>query len=168
MFLILQGTNSHIFSTREDILSVPNYTVWLLSLCRVESFLRLYGFCTKWKMTFIISGPKSFPTYKFLLPTFVESFGEYLLICPFSANHQKRDLFYLYGQVLKLFVSIVNSIVDSPTTGHPNKREVRKLIPEAIFKSCFTWAKVTFLFISSDVRVNVGLVNYAFPLTSIW
>ena len=28
------------------------------------------------------------------------------------------------------------------------------MIPKTIFKCCFTWAKVTFLFIPSDVTVN--------------
>ena len=59
-FLISQRTISHIFGAREDILSVPKYTVRFHRLCRVESFLRLYGFCTEWKISFIISGPKSF------------------------------------------------------------------------------------------------------------
>ena len=59
-FLISQGTISHILGAREDMLSVPKYTVRFLRICRVESFLRLYGFCTEWKISFIISGPKSF------------------------------------------------------------------------------------------------------------
>ena len=58
--LISQGMISHILGTREDMLSVPKYTVRFVRLCRVESFLRLYGFCTEWKISFIISGPKSF------------------------------------------------------------------------------------------------------------
>ena len=43
-FLISQGTISNILGAREDMLSIPKYTVWFLCLCRVESFLRLYGF----------------------------------------------------------------------------------------------------------------------------
>ena len=56
-FLISQGT---ILEAREDMLSVPKYTVRFLCLCRVESFLRLYVFCTEWKISLIISGPRSF------------------------------------------------------------------------------------------------------------
>ena len=41
-------------------------------------------------------------------------------------------------------------------------------ISETIFKSCFTWVNVTLMFISSDVTVNVALINYAFLLTTIW
>ena len=59
-FLISQGTISHILGARKDMLSVPKYIVRFLRLCRVESFLRLHGFCTEWKISFIISGPKSF------------------------------------------------------------------------------------------------------------
>ena len=57
-FLISQGTISHILGAREDILFVPKYTVRFLRFCRVELFLRLYGFCTEWKISFIIPGPK--------------------------------------------------------------------------------------------------------------
>ena len=35
-FLISQGTISHIFGAREDMLSVPKYTVRFLHLSRVE------------------------------------------------------------------------------------------------------------------------------------
>ena len=59
-FLISQGTISHILEAREDMLSVPKYSLRFLHLWGVESFLRLYGFCTEWKISFIISGPKSF------------------------------------------------------------------------------------------------------------
>ena len=38
-FLISQGAISYILRAREDMLSVPNYTVPFLRLCRVESFL---------------------------------------------------------------------------------------------------------------------------------
>ena len=41
--------------------------------------------------------------YKFFSLRFVDFFGEYLLICPFPAIHQKKDLFHLYREVLKLF-----------------------------------------------------------------
>ena len=36
------------------------------------------------------------------------------------------------------------------------------MILETLFKCGFTWAKVAFLFVFSDVKVNVGLINYAF------
>ena len=42
------------------------------------------------------------------------------------------------------------------------------MIPETTFKFCFTWAKATFLFISSNVTANVGFINYVFHLTTIW
>ena len=35
------------------------------------------------------------------------------------------------------------------------------VIPETIFKRCLAWAKVTFLFMSTDVKVNVGFINHA-------
>ena len=46
-FFFSQVTISHILEAREDMLSVPKYNVQFLGLGRVESFLRLYGFCTK-------------------------------------------------------------------------------------------------------------------------
>ena len=46
-FLISQRTFSHILGAREDMFSVPKCTVRFLHLCKVESFLRLYGFCAK-------------------------------------------------------------------------------------------------------------------------
>ena len=42
------------------------------------------------------------------------------------------------------------------------------MIPKLFFKCCLTCANVIFLFASSDVTVNVGLINYAFCLTTIW
>ena len=93
-FFILQRTISHILGAIEDMLSVPKCIVRFLCLCRVDSFLRFYGFCTKRKVSFIIQALNHFPPYKFLPLRFVDFFGEYLLICPFSAN-QKKDLFHL-------------------------------------------------------------------------
>ena len=58
--LMSLGINSHILGSSKDILSVPNYTVMFLRLCSSGSFLKLYGFCIKWKVSFIILGPKSF------------------------------------------------------------------------------------------------------------
>ena len=57
-FLISQGTISYTSKAREDMLSVPKHTVQFLLPCRVESFLRSYCICTKWKISFIILGPK--------------------------------------------------------------------------------------------------------------
>ena len=59
-FLVVLGINSHILGASEDILSVPKYTVRFLRLYSSGSFLKLYGFCIKWKVSFIILGPKSF------------------------------------------------------------------------------------------------------------
>ena len=42
------------------------------------------------------------------------------------------------------------------------------MTPKTIFKCCFTRTKVTFLFVSSDVTVNVGLINDAFSLATVW
>ena len=100
-FLISQGIISHILEARKDMLFIPKHTVQFLRLCRVKSFLRLYGFCAKWKISFIISGHLSL--YKFLSLRFVDFFGRYLLIYAFAANHPKRDLSHLCKQVLKLF-----------------------------------------------------------------
>ena len=101
-FFILKGTISHILGAREGMLSVPKSNVQFICLCRVYSFLRFYGFCTKRKISFMIQALNHFSPYKFLVLRFVDFFGEYLLIGPFSAN-QKKDLFHLYGQVLKPF-----------------------------------------------------------------
>ena len=57
--LISLGINPHILGASEDMLSVPKCTVRFLRLCSSGSFLRLYGFCIKWKVSFIILGPKS-------------------------------------------------------------------------------------------------------------
>ena len=37
------------------------------------------------------------------------------------------------------------------------------MVPETIFKCCFTWAKVRFLFISSDVRVSSSAIRRILP-----
>ena len=44
-----------------------------------------------------------FSFYEFLLLRFLDFFGEYLLISPFSANHQKRNFSSLWGQVFRFF-----------------------------------------------------------------
>ena len=54
------GITSHILRAREDKLSVPKYTVWFLHLSSSGSFLKLHGFCIKWKVSFITLCPKSF------------------------------------------------------------------------------------------------------------
>ena len=41
------------------------------------------------------------------------------------------------------------------------------MIPGTFFKCGFTLAKVTFLFVSSDVTVNVDLINYPFYFATI-
>ena len=45
VLLISPGTISHILGARKDMLSVPKNTMRFLRLFRVESLLRLYGFC---------------------------------------------------------------------------------------------------------------------------
>ena len=92
--LISLGFNSHIFGASEDMLSVPKYTVRFLRLCSSGSFLKLYGFCIKWKVSFVIFGPKSFLSYRSLSQGFVDSFGECSLICLFLISHQKREMFH--------------------------------------------------------------------------
>ena len=47
IIFISQGTISHILGAREDMLSVPKYTVQFLHLSNDELFLRLLDFCTK-------------------------------------------------------------------------------------------------------------------------
>ena len=59
-FLMLLGINSHILGGSEDMLSVPKYNVWFLRICSSGSFFKLYGFYIKWKVSFKISGHKSF------------------------------------------------------------------------------------------------------------
>ena len=58
--LISLEINSRILGASEVMLPVPKYTVQFLRLCSSGSFLKLYGFCIKWKVSFIILGPKSF------------------------------------------------------------------------------------------------------------
>ena len=55
--LMSLGINSHILGASKDMLSVPKYTVRFLRLCSSGLFLKLYGFCIKWKVSFIILGP---------------------------------------------------------------------------------------------------------------
>ena len=101
--LIWLGINSHILGAIEDMLSVPKCTVRILRLCSSGSFLKLYGFCIKWKVSFIILGPNSFLSYRSLSQGFVDSFGECSLICLFLISHQKREMFHFCRQALKLF-----------------------------------------------------------------
>ena len=101
--LMSLGTNSHILGASEDILSVPKYTFRFLRLCNSGSFLKLYGFCIKWKVSFIILGPKSFLSYRSLSQGFVDSFVECSLICPFLISRQKRKMLHFCRQALKLF-----------------------------------------------------------------
>ena len=98
--LMSLGTNSHIFGASEDMLSVPKHTVRFLRLCSSASFLKLYGFCIKWKVSFIIL---HFLSHRSLSQEFVDSFGECSLICPFLISHQKRKMFNFCSQALKLF-----------------------------------------------------------------
>ena len=79
-FLISQGTISNILGAREDMLSIPKYTVWFLCLCRVESFLRLYGFVQNEKYLSQFQGLNHFTIHKFMSLKFVDFFGEYILI----------------------------------------------------------------------------------------
>ena len=102
-FIMVFGINSHIWGANEEMLSVPKYTVRFLHLCRSGSFLKLYGFCIKWKVSFIISSPKSFLCYSSLSQGFIDSFDEYSLICPFLESHQKREMFHFCSQASKLF-----------------------------------------------------------------
>ena len=111
------------------MLFIPKYIMRFLYLCRVKSFL---SDCTvsvqSQKYLSIFQALNHFSPYKFLSLRSVDFFGEYLPICLFSANHQKRDLFHLHRQVLKLFRKFIHSFVHSPTMGYPTKRAVRKLI----------------------------------------
>ena len=133
-FLVSQGAISHIFGAREDMLSVPKYNMKFLRLCIIESFLRSYGFCTKWKICFIISRPKSFFFYKFLSLRFADLFGEsywfFLLIC-----------FVFADKSSSFFVNFINSVVLSPAMRHSNKKAVRK---QMLWKHL--WEYVFFLF----------------------
>ena len=99
--LILLGINSYILGASEDMPSVPKYIVRLLCLCRSGSFLKLYGFCIKWKVSFIILG--HFLSNRSLSQGFVDSFGECSQICLFLISHQKREMFHFCRQALKLF-----------------------------------------------------------------
>ena len=58
--LMSLGINPNILGASEDILSVSKCTVRFLRLCSSWSFLKLYGFCIKWKVYFLILCPKSF------------------------------------------------------------------------------------------------------------
>ena len=60
MFPLSLEINSHILGANEDMHSVPKYTVWFFRPFSSGLFLKLYGFYIEWKMSFIISGPKSF------------------------------------------------------------------------------------------------------------
>ena len=42
------------------------------------------------------------------------------------------------------------------------------VIPEMVFKYCFTGAKVIFQFVSSDFTVNADSINYVFHLATNW
>ena len=101
--LMSLGTNSHIFGASEDMLSVPKYTVRFLRLCSSGSFLKLHGFCIKWKVSFIILSLKSFFVLRPLSQGFVDSFSECSLICPFLISYQKRKICHFCRQALKLF-----------------------------------------------------------------
>ena len=59
-FLMLLGIDSHIFGANKDMLSIPKYTVRVLRLRSSGSFLKSYGFCRKWKVSFMILGFRSF------------------------------------------------------------------------------------------------------------
>ena len=102
-FLMSPRINSHILGASEDILSVPEYTVRFLRLCSSGSPPKLYGFCIKWKMFFIISSPKSFFVFQVSVTRICRFFYECSLICLFSISHQKREMIHIYRQILKLF-----------------------------------------------------------------
>ena len=58
VFLMSLGIDSHILGASEDMLSVPKHIVRFLRFCSSGSFLKLYGFYIKCKVSFIMSGPK--------------------------------------------------------------------------------------------------------------
>ena len=92
MFPVSLEINSHILGANEDMHSVPKYTVWFFRPLSFGLFLKLYGFYIKWKMSFIISGPKSFFVLKISVAKFCRFFGECSLIYPFLISHQKREI----------------------------------------------------------------------------
>ena len=75
----------------------------LVLRCKAIALHVIYGFCIKWKVSFIISGPKSFFVLKIAGERFVDSFGECSLICLFWTSHPKREMFDIYMQLWKLF-----------------------------------------------------------------
>ena len=99
----------------------------LVLRCKAIALHVIYGFCIKWRVSFIISGPKSFFVLKISGERFVDSFGECSLICLFWTSHPKREMLDIYMQLWKIFISFIYSIFLSPATEHPNKRTVKKL-----------------------------------------
>ena len=97
--LMSLGINSHILGANEDMLSVPKYTVRFFRLCSSGSFPKLYGFCIKWKGSFIILDPKLFLCYRSLSQGFADSFGECSLICPCLRSREKREMLHFCRQV---------------------------------------------------------------------
>ena len=99
------GIISHILGAREDMPSVPKYTVWFLHLSSSGSFLKLHGFCIKWKVSFITLSHKSFFVLQISVTRiYIDSFGECSLICSFLVckSSKKRNVSFC-RQALKLF-----------------------------------------------------------------
>ena len=108
--------------------SVPKDAEWFLCLCRGDSFPRLYDFCTKWKMSFMISAPKSFLTQYIYIAMICRFLWWILTDLLFFQQIIKREIRFIFiDKSWRFFVNFINFVVHSHTMGHPKKRAVTKL-----------------------------------------
>lgn len=108
--------------------SVPKDAEWFLCLCRGDLFPRLYDFCTKWKMSFMISAPKSFLTQYIYIAMICRFLWWILTDLLFFQQIIKREIRFIFiDKSWRFFVNFINFVVHSHTMGHPKKRAVTKL-----------------------------------------
>ena len=126
-FLILQETNS-LFFEHEKI-----YVLSLSTLSGFSAFAEVihfsdYDFCTKWKMSFMISAPKSFLTQYIYIAMICRFLWWILTDLLFFQQIIKREIRFIFiDKSWRFFVNFINFVVHSHTMGHPKKRAVTKL-----------------------------------------
>ena len=114
--------NSHILGQAKIcFLFGSTLTVRFLRLCHSGSFFKLYGFCIKSKVSFIMSGPKSFLSYRSLSKGLVD-------LCH-HLSHQKGEMnFFVYFiKRDSFFLNVVSLIVQRPTMEYLNQKTAREL-----------------------------------------
>ena len=113
--------NSHILGASKYLLSVRKYTGCTVSLSLSFWIIFQILWFSKSKVSFIMSGPKSFLSYRSLSKGFVD-------LCH-HLSHQKGEMnFFVYFiKRDSFFLNVVSLIVQRPTMEYLNQKTAREL-----------------------------------------